>query len=218
MTHLTLPGSAVPLAFGDGRTNAVWYERLQRMVERLNGLQASSIGFDNDASGMDATTVQTALDEMLAPYTIAEGTLSGAAVDITDIPQRFAKLMLRITGMTFDSAGRNPHLQVSTDNGATFDDATASYIFFAWSAGVTTASLLVPLTHTLAADTSNHMLIIEGYQEGLYPMAFGNYNIAGAGQPTWATYFGSTDAVNALRIAASAGSFDGGEYALIGMH
>lgn len=217
MTNLTLPSTAVPIALADGRPNPAWYEKLQSMLARVNRGQASDIAYDNTESGLTAANVQAAIDEMLV--TIVSGTLSGSEVDITDIPQTFSKLMLRITGMSFDTASRNPVLQVSTDNGASFDDATASYIFFAWNAGVTTASLLVPLTHTLAADQSNHMLTIDGYQEGLYPMAFGNYNIAGAGQPTWATYFGSTAAVNALRIAVAggAGNFDGGDYALYGV-
>jgi hypothetical protein len=218
---ISLPNPTEALVDEVKKPSAVWLRFFQDLVRGLNapGAKAAAVPYDNVASGLSATDVQAAIDELAAaPSVIASGTLSGTAVDILDIPQNFSRLWLTIAGLSFNAAACNPVLRVSTDNGANFDATAGNYVFYAWASAVATASLLVPLAHANAADQSTHMLIIDGYQTGGYPMAFGNYNLGGPGQPTWAAYFGSTAAINALRIAAQGGgSFDGGNWALLGV-
>ena len=207
MTNLTLPSTAVPIALADGRANPAWYEKLQRMADAGNSVTAA------DVAALEARIAELEANEQTV---IAEGTLSGSEVDITDIPQTFAQLLLNITGMSFDTDAANPQLQVSSDNGVSFDDTAGNYSHFAITGVLATASLLVPVTHTLAADTSDHIVEIIGYRENSYTKAEGFVRIGASFLLAWATHW-SLDAVNALRIKAQGGAFDAGDYKLIGV-
>ena len=185
----------------------------------LDAQAASLVSAESSLSSLDSRL--DVLEALPAGYTtLGFGTLSGSAVVLaTSIPATYARLFLRIAGMSFDSASRNPLLQVSTDD-STYDTTAGNYahqfLSGATTGAVASASLISPVTHALAADTSNHTLDIADYQGG-YARSFGMVSIGGAHLVALAAYFGSTSPITALRLVASAGNFDGGAWALIGV-
>ena len=154
---------------------------------------------------------------------LGSGTLSGTATVLAiDIPARFSKLSLTVTGMSFDAVNCAPALQVSTNNGSSYDTTSGNYhvqhISGAATSSPTSANLMTPLNHALAADTSNWGVDITGYQGGSYPRSRGGVLFTGAAGASWlAEYWGSTSPINALRAAVSgAGNYDAGAWTLRG--
>jgi hypothetical protein len=216
----------------DPETLWQWAQDVVRDLRKGDFLSAGAIAYDNTASGLAATTVQAALDELdgrldalealaQGATLIDDGSLSGSSVVLaTNIPQTFAKLILRITGMSYDTAARHALLQVSTDNGSNYDTTVGNYGLFAFAGVSAQASLMTGLNHPNAADAENAAVEIGGYQAGMYPRSDGFHRIVGAGINTsWAFYDASTAAINALRliIGGGAGNFDAGSYALYGV-
>lgn len=159
--------------------------------------------------------------------TIASGSLSGASVTITGIPATYSYLVLHIAGASTNTATRHTQVQVSTNNGVSYDTTGGNYNG-AEAAGGASPSFLAFTQPSLvgdtddigAADTETITTTIYGYQGGpratftsfRYPSATGSsYYVNGV-------YIGSTSAINALKILISGtGSFDAGTYALYGV-
>lgn len=148
------------------------------------------------------------------------------SVSITDIPQTYSTLLLVIAGASSDTATRRIQVQVSTNNGSSYDTTAANYVGAneAEGTGVTAnneASVWDQVNQNAsAAQTVSFGLQIIGYQAGAYPIATGNGAISSGSQVvSWITYIGSTDAVNALKIIWNGtGNFDAGTYALYGVN
>lgn len=142
--------------------------------------------------------------------------------DITSIPATYAYLILQITGVSSDTAGRQVRLQFSTNNGSSFDTNTANYE--GWRTGIgnnefTASTQVIPIGDATAAETVNTTIQLKGYQGGSYPM-YESRALDGAGNARHliGTYIGSTSAINAIRILwNSTGNFDGGTIALFGV-
>jgi hypothetical protein len=151
---------------------------------------------------------------------LGSGTLSGTTVVLaTGIQVHFTKLELSITGLSFDAVNCAPLLQVSTNNGSSYDTTAANYhvqhLSGATTSSPSSANLMSPVNHAVAADTSNWTLEITGYRGGSYPRSRGGFNIGGGIGSFLDEYWGSTSPINALRMAVSgAGNFDAGAWAL----
>lgn len=149
---------------------------------------------------------------------------AAASVDITGIPATYAYLSLEIRGAGFDTATRTVNVQVSTDNGSSFDSTAGNYFGFRVNATPTvtnnaTASLLNGGNAT-AAQAMDASVMLERYQGGMYAHARSYFQINGVGgeQHFFTSYLGSTSAINALRVLCSgSGNFDAGTYALLGV-
>lgn len=158
--------------------------------------------------------------QLQALDTLKAGSLSGTSVTIGDIPAWYSGLILKIAGA---SSGATEQLlvQVSTDNGTTFDTAAGNYVGHkvtgtTWTA-MSVASLIESATFT-AAQTGSVMLYIKGYQGGPNLRADARVITNTTEYQCWATYIGSMTAINALKILGSAGgTFDAGTYTLYGV-
>lgn len=155
------------------------------------------------------------------PTLITSGSFPAANnVDIANIPQTFSALHLAITGASFDTATRRVFVQVSTDNGSTFDTTAANYVGSLIQTGTafsTSQPTLIQGDLMAAAGTCTASVTLFGYQAG-------QFTSLGAGQSgglfftTFLTYIGSSSPINALRILNSGtGNFDAGTYALYGI-
>lgn len=154
--------------------------------------------------------------------TIASGSLPAAAtLDITNIPATYACLVLQVTGMSSGGTGIVPRVQVSTNNGATFDTTATNYLsFYVNNATVaaTGAATLVQRSSMTAAETTDLTVVISGYQSGPHTKFQGRAGDGTNVNEVVGTYVGSTSAIDALRIGWSgAGNFDAGTYALYGV-
>src|SRR5262245_61121383 len=69
--------------------------------------------------------------------TIASGSLPAAAtLSITSIPETYAYLMLKLAGVSSNTATRMPLVRVSTNNGSTYDSNAAFYVGTIYNASV----------------------------------------------------------------------------------
>jgi hypothetical protein len=155
---------------------------------------------------------------------IASGSFPSAAVlDITNIPQTYSYLFLQVIGASSTGAAAFLYVQVSVNNGSSFDSTASSYpgVRFDASAvnSLATASMIKDASSQGIAEVGNAALVIQGYQNGMQKKfssrsTHTNTDIS----EVIGTYVGSTSGINALRILWSvAGNFDAGTYALYGM-
>lgn len=154
---------------------------------------------------------------------IASGSLTGTNIDIANIPATYAYLSLHLAGISMNTDVRSALVQLSIDNGLNFDATAGNYIGYNVSTAPglinnATATVLGAVT-TTAASAQNMSLELFGYQGGMFPKS--NYVATGGSGGNFTGsiwYFGSTTAINALRILLSGtGSFDAGTYALYGV-
>ena len=140
-------------------------------------------------------------------------------VDITNIPQTFAALVLNIQGASSDTTTRFVEILTSVDNGSTFssDGHYGNYITNTTAAADTnTAFCAHGLTQTNGQVTSL-IVVLHGYQAGpaLHTAWAGRY---ADGTSISGQTLGTTSGVNALRIIwDGTGNFDAGTYALYGV-
>lgn len=154
--------------------------------------------------------------------TIASGSLSGAAVSITNIPATYAFLILQITGASSDTATRQPYVRADTDNGASYDTSASNYTGNFFDAGAVSSAgvaSMIKSTTQAAASTWTASLIIQGYQAGpTLTKYFGQVEAAGAIWEVLGSWNKGVNALNALQILwDGTGSFDAGTYALYGV-
>lgn len=155
--------------------------------------------------------------------TIASGNLTGTNVNITNIPATYSYLVLSIIGASFDTAARALVVQLSTNNGVSFDTTAGNYLGFrvnsaATVANNTAASMFVGGNLAAVADTIDATMQLNNYQGGMRPIAYTSITTSGAQTTHMVSYNGSTSAINALSILLSgSGNFDAGTYALYGI-
>ena len=155
--------------------------------------------------------------------TVASGNLSGATVNIINIPQTYGELILNIVGASSDTATRQFLVRVSTNNGSSFDTTAGSYpghkvTGTTWTAK-TLASLIESATVT-AAQVFNATVNLRGYQAGPPTECKARVTANAVAYQGFATYVGSKAAgINALQLLWDAsGNFDAGTYVLYGVN
>lgn len=154
--------------------------------------------------------------------TVASGNLSGNAVNITGIPDTYAYLVLQVTGGSFDTGSRQVLVQVSTDNGSSYDTTAGNYLGDYWTgsamANGSLASLVESSSIGLAAGTFTFAVSIFNHHTGPHKLAEFRYLDSGNTLRGRSWYVGSTNNIDALRIINSGtGNFDAGTYALYGI-
>lgn len=158
--------------------------------------------------------------------TIASGSLPAAATQsIANIPETYAHLVLQLTGVSSNTAPRQPLVRASTDNGSTFDSTVGNYqgVIYDSSGLALTATTLAALGESAgqaAANSWDATIQLFGYQTGPAHTYFARYRTSGGGviYHTWGTYVGSTNNIDALQILWNgSGNFDAGTYALYGI-
>lgn len=194
----------------DPKQLSLWAQDLIKELRKGAYLSAT----EGDIAGLDARI--TALEA--GPTLIASGSLSGTAVNITNIPQTFSYLVLQTAGLSFNAPDALL-VQLSTNNGSSYDTTANNYLPSNNTGGIALASMFAPANLT-AAQLMEIGLTFFGYRVGSQTTAFGTFRVASV--PTTnisvATYFGSTDAINAMRLMSDAGAnFDAGTYALYGV-
>lgn len=152
------------------------------------------------------------------------GSLSGSTVDITNIPSHYTMLLLSVASFSFSGAGASLRIQGSDNNGSSFDTTAGNYTGIYHVAGASPSALGAatfadPGALTLAADTGFANLMVRFYQTSGTRLVDGNTTTSGGGvrwhQTQW--FGGSGGALNAIRLAPTAGTFDGGTYSLTGI-
>lgn len=152
--------------------------------------------------------------------TIASGSFPAAAtLSITNIAATYAYLIIKVTGASSNTATRHPRIQVSTNNGSSYDTTAGNYELNGSASG--DASLVGNgWSDDVAAATFSALIYIFGYQGG--PNMHWTYRaVDGSGTITCASsnhYIGSTSAINAIQFLWNgSGNFDAGTYALYGV-
>jgi hypothetical protein len=222
----------------DGLTTAT--TRVITVPDFDTDLQYARATSTTDAGGIELATqaeVDTGTDAIRAitPSTlkgrgrltaiVAATSLPAAnSVVITNIPQTFSALILVLSGLSFDTAVRRPVVQVSTNNGSSYDGTKSSYggiyIRGATAATLPVGTLLLGNDSVAATDTHSSATVITGYQAGTYTHATSSGFVVGVDDfMTISTYVLNTNAMDALRIInSSTGNFDAGTYALYGVN
>lgn len=209
------------VTFSGTATGQQWFIDNNSMTGIGNGgditvLPGSTTGNTNTAFQIDETRGPF-------PQVIASGSLSGNAVDITDIPLWVNRLTVHILNGSSNTAADYPKVQISVDNGATY--ITTGYTVSGVNLGPATASntdsIISGFNGAAAADNWTLYGEIFGIQLGAYPFSTftGFVNtisavvIGGMG-----VYPGSNLKVDAIRIKlnGAASAFDGGTYIVIG--
>lgn len=159
--------------------------------------------------------------------TIASGSLTGTSVSLTNIPNTYSYLVLYISGVsTTNGGGASVRVRVDTNNGASYDTTAANYKGHWWDASGTVLAAMsqASIGHmgvlNSAAATMSAVVFLYGYQTGLQKKYLSRALISDVAleAETNGTYVGSTDAIDAIEISLSSGSFDGSSaYLLVGV-
>ena len=154
---------------------------------------------------------------------LASGSLPAANnVDITNIPQTYAALVLRIEAASSDTATRIVYVRTSVDNGLTFTTAGVygNVIQNGSAAAIANASYVVIGGTQTAAQTTYLTVTLTGYQAGNRPIIKWAGRYADSLPVNGSTQDDNTNGgINALRIIwDGSGNFDGGTYALFGVN
>lgn len=147
--------------------------------------------------------------------TIASGSFPTANfVDITNIPQSYSRLMLVISGVSFDTAARQLFVLVNTDNSGYAGNVIVGGSVFP------AATYAATFSNQAAAETASLVVEFTGYQAGLFTKVSSAGHSRVGGTPSTASgdvIRLSSSAMTTIRmIMDSTGNFDGGTYALIG--
>lgn len=191
---------------------------------------ASAISFTPNGS-IAATDVQAAIQEVRDEAgasggitTIASGSLSGAAISITSIPETYAHLILHVAGASSDTATRQPLVRVDTDNGASYDATAGNYegtIYprSTFALAATTLASLVESATQAAANTWTFTIWMFGYHTGPFMKWYARITTATETYIIDGAYIGGGgNNIDAIQILWNGtGNFDAGTYALYGV-
>lgn len=156
------------------------------------------------------------------PTTIASGNLPAAnLLAITDIPATYSQLYLKVSGASCDTATRQLYLQVSTNNGSSYDTTATSYVGFNVADTGTMSYLgvasLIKSATVAAANTFQVGVSLLGYNSGHHINCIGRVSNGTNNYAISSTYVGGAT-VNAIRLIwDSTGNFDAGTYSLVGI-
>lgn len=156
--------------------------------------------------------------------TIASGSFAAdnSQVIATGIPATYAYLILQISGLSSNTSAIHPLIQVSTNNGSTYDTTAGNYLDFNEAGTSLLEASLTDFIDSTSAITFTSTTKILGYQGGPR-MMFHSICTDSNGVPNKhiadGVYRGSTSAINAIRmIWSSTGNSDAGTYALYGVN
>lgn len=161
--------------------------------------------------------------------TIASGSLPAATSQtITSIAATYNQLIVVVAGAKVSGAVGTMELQVSTNNGVSYDTTAGNYIGYDVTVGVLTdhptdvgglPGMLPGSSGVVVhAGSASFTIVIDGYQGG--PNAQFHGSAVDNAATTWTVngaYIGSTSAINALKIVNNSSNFSGGTYALYGV-
>src|SRR5262245_6895820 len=146
--------------------------------------------------------------------TIASGSLPAAATqDVTNIPATYSYIFAQIVGASSNTATRALRIQVSVNDGSSFDATAGNY------PSQTVASLIEPAVVSVT-NIFHAGVCLFGYQRGprMHYTGYDFEDSSGVWNPRNGVYIGSTSAINALRFLWSgSGNFDAGTYAVYGI-
>lgn len=234
-TAETAPATGDEIALYDVSVPAHRKMLLSDLLKVINGLTEDTtpdaaadfvLTYDTSASAVKKAKPQN-LGAAGTVTTLASGALPAAAtLSLTSIPPAFSSVHLKLVGVSSNTATRHPRVQVSTNNGVSYDTAAANYVgtqidavgptITAVSSEATLAGLLADAA---AANTWDFDIVIWGYQGGPHMQWFARAKPSGGNELTISgTYLGSTSAINALQVLWNgSGNFDAGTYALYGI-
>lgn len=149
-------------------------------------------------------------------------TPTGATASFTSISAQFSALALYWTGLSSDTATRALQIQVSTNNGVSYDTTAANYPgkdISGTTVNAKASASLIENVNGAAANTNTGSLLIRPYQGGPLAMYTGYY-LDPAGTIHWSQgAYLSTSAINAIQANWSgSGNFDAGTISLWGIH
>lgn len=150
---------------------------------------------------------------------LASGSFPAAAtLPVTDIPATCSYIALSFTGASSDTTTRTLMVQVSTNNGSSYDTTAGSYrgvrIPGTTPANNALASIMTGVTQTNAQDHTGSVMLMN--HTGVVKHA--TYaGIAGTTeQSSLISYNGSSSAINAIRFLwDGSGNFDAGTYQVV---
>lgn len=215
LSALTAPAIDDVLAIYDLSGTAAAGITLANMLKVINGLTEDTtpdgaadfvLSYDTSAGAVKKVKPNNLGGASGGITTIASGSLSGSSIEITSIPATYAYLVLKVAGASADGANRYIHAQVSTNNGSSYDATAGNY---SDPSGDGVGSVFGAGFMGAASATSNWEAMILGYQNGPTARYAEGTNMN--------QYTGSTAAIDAIKIAVSAGNFDAGTYALYGI-
>lgn len=233
-TAETAPATGDEVALYDVSATAHRKMVLSDLLKVVNGLTEDTtpdaaadfvLTYDTSASAVKKAKPQN-LSGAGTVTTIASGSLPAAATQsFTSIPATYSSLHLKLTGVSSNTAARHPRVQLSTNNGVSYDTTAGSYAGGLLNPGAGTtetwaeASLLGNVADEAAANIWNIDVTIWGYQGGPHAQWMALYSSSGgASKVSVGTYMGSTNAINALQILWNgSGNFDAGTYSLQGV-
>lgn len=192
---------------------------------RILGRTTASTGAAEEisiGSGLTLAAGSLSADAVGGITSISSGSLSSTAVSITNIPDTYSVLILKISGASCDTTTREILIRCDTDNGASFDTTAANYPGWAYEVGSfsnnTVASIIKsgPFPNTTTFDVT---LVLHGHNSGVGHVIAQAIVINGSdyfrNAITWVK--GSTSLMNALQILWNGtGSFDAGTWQLYG--
>jgi hypothetical protein len=155
---------------------------------------------------------------------IASGSLSGGNVDIPNIPAIYKKLRLIISGASMTASTISVSVQVSTNNGSSFDTTSSNYPGMSVALSGTSivsanSASLMPSINQTAAQACHADLVIDNYIAAAGYVSATGFFIEGNGTrhhtQRYYTNAGGNN-IDAIRIA-SGGTFDAGTYTLRGI-
>lgn len=225
------PTNALPLnKGGTGQTTAsAAFDALSPLTTRGDIIYRNATTNTRLAAGTDGQRLRTqgsSADPLwVGPSdTIASGNMPAAAtLTITSIPNYYSYLELLLTGVSCDTTSRILMVQVSTDNGSSYDSTAGNYIGFTVTTTTVTnnanGSLLGNIGSIANTATQTTSLKIFCYQAGGNALGLGTaVQSTPSNYTTYCHYIGSTSAINAIKVLWNAsGNFDAGTYALHGI-
>lgn len=189
-----------------------------RWLNTTLGREFVCISNANDA----AVWLQTTQAGEIA-VTLASGTLSGATVDVLNIPATYRYLQIHFA-VSFDTASRFLEIVWSSDNGSTWSTNGIDGVVTngATPTAVLNSASLVSHTAQAAATAAIGSVIISGYSSSILPLLVIGNGYSTDGTIAWSTSRSTrtTSVLNALRFRPNgSGVMDGGfTYKVIGVY
>lgn len=177
------------------------------------------------SAGDDSTKVATTayVDTHVSWKQVASGSFPSASTLAVAIPAGYSDILISFSGVSFDTATRALFIQVSTNNGSSYDSTAANYnaglvnYTAGTSAAGSNASIASTGTQTAAATVSGTAIIF-GYATGGFK-AFQALSLQSTPQQngTFGTYVGPTSSpgaaiTNIQFLLNGTGNFDAGTY------
>lgn len=146
----------------------------------------------------------------------------GSSAQFTSIPQTYSRLVLIGRNVSLSGYG-NILIHPSVDNGASYDATGANYdgktgTSYQWMTTVWAGGNFTAVLSLTAANVVDFDLSISNYQGNMWATFEIRQAIQSGSKNFTAGYYLNNNAINALRLACSAGTFDAGTLKLYGVN